>query len=183
MNNECLHHDPERTARPLSDLGVTKKVKPLLKTKEMASCFKEAGFHALIIQFWNIHWTLCWPSDLQVKHMWMREEQLNDKCNGRETKVNQECPKWNVNARRVSHECPPKAGYQPKSHFYLVFLLFISVLSAVFPVLKYMGHFFPQKLYWWRYPLIMYLSWYKYIFSFKNWKLPIVVYKDLGSGL
>ena len=72
----------------------------------------------LISQLWSIHWTLCWSSDPQVKEVWMRKEQVNDKCNWSETQVTLECPRWNASARWVSRECPPRAGCRPKSHFY-----------------------------------------------------------------
>ena len=44
-----------------------------------------------------IQWTPCWSSDPQVKDVWMREEQVNSKCNWSETQVTLGCP---VSARR-----------------------------------------------------------------------------------
>ena len=102
-----------------SDLEVTKQGKAFAEIQRTGECFEEASFQALKSQLWSIHWTLCWPSDPQVKDVWMREEQVNDKCNWSETQVTLECPRWNVSARRVSRECPPRAGCRPKSHFYL----------------------------------------------------------------
>ena len=101
-----------------SDIEVTKQGKAFAENQRTGECFEEAGFQALKSQLWSIHWTLCWPSDPQVKDVWMREEQVNDKCNWSETQVTLECPRWNVSARRVSRECPPRAGCRPKSNFY-----------------------------------------------------------------
>ena len=118
VNNECLHWDPGRSKRLLEWHRGGKKGKAFAENQRTGECFEEAGLQALISQLWSIHWTLCWPSDPQVKDVWMREEQVNDKCNWSGTQVTLECPKCNVSARRVSCECPPKAGCRPKSHFY-----------------------------------------------------------------
>ena len=37
--------------------------------------FGDDGLQSLVRQLWSIHWTLCWPSDFQLKDMWSREQQ------------------------------------------------------------------------------------------------------------
>ena len=86
----------------LSDIEVTKQGKAFAENQRTGECFEEAGFQALMIQLWSIHWTLCWPSDPQVKAVWMRKEQVNDKCYWSETQVTLEYPRWNASACRVS---------------------------------------------------------------------------------
>ena len=96
----------------------TEMGKAFAENQRIRECFVEAGLQALLSQLWSIHWTSCWPSDPQVKGLWITEEQVNDKCNWSERQVTLECPRWNASARRVSRECPPGAGCRPKSHFY-----------------------------------------------------------------
>ena len=62
-----------------SDIEVTKQGKAFAENQRTGECFEEAGFQALMIQLWSTHWTLCWPNDPQVKDLWMRKEQVNDK--------------------------------------------------------------------------------------------------------
>ena len=110
-----------------SDAEVTKSGKAFADNQRSSECFVEAGLKALTSQWWNIHWTPCWPSDPQVKDKWMTaEEQVNYKCNWSVTQVTLECPRWNVSAHRVSRECPPRAGCRPKSHFYQKFITIIE---------------------------------------------------------
>ena len=70
-----------------SDIEVTKQGKAFAENQKTGECFEEAAIQALIIQLWSIHWTHCWPSDPQVKDVWMREEQVTSKCNGSEILV------------------------------------------------------------------------------------------------
>ena len=66
---------------------VTKKGKAFAENQRTGKCFEEAGLQALISRLWSIHWTLSWPSDPQVKDVWMREEQVNAKCKWIDTQV------------------------------------------------------------------------------------------------
>ena len=111
----------EGKERHWNEIKETKIGKAFAENQRISECFVEASLQALTSQLWSIHWTLCWSSDPQVKEVWMRKEQVNDKCNWSETQVTIECPRWNASARRVSLECPPKAGCRPKSHFYRKF--------------------------------------------------------------
>ena len=112
----------EGKERHWNEIKETKIGKAFAENQRISECFVEASLQALTSQLWSIHWTLCWSSDPQVKEVWMRKERVNDKCNWSETQVTLECPRWNARACRVSRECPPRAGCQPKSHFYHTFL-------------------------------------------------------------
>ena len=123
-----------------NEIKGTKIGKAFAENQRISKCFVEASLQARICQLWSIHWTLCWSSDPQLKEAWMGEEQVNDKCNWSETQVTVECPRWNASARRVSRECPPRAGCRPKIHFYRHFIhvilcyplgFFISVLMII----------------------------------------------------
>ena len=98
-----------------SDIEVTKKGKALAGNQRTGKCFEEAGFQALISQLWSIHWTLCWPSDPQVTDVWMREEQMNDKCIWSETEVTLECHLSQI-ADKVVH--PQTKGYKTQNIIY-----------------------------------------------------------------
>ena len=111
----------EGKERHWNEINRTKRSKAFSGHQRVSECFVKAGLRALISQLWSIHRTLCWPSDPQVKDMWIREEQVNNKCNWSEIQVTLKCPRWNASARRVSRECLPRAGCRPKSHFYLEF--------------------------------------------------------------
>ena len=115
----------------LGDIEVTKKGKASAENQRTGECFGGAGLKALISQLWSIHWTLCWPSDPQVKDLWMREEQVNYKCSWDETQVTLECPRWNVSACWVSRMYPPKASCQPKSHFYPDFKYCLEIFHTM----------------------------------------------------
>ena len=108
----------EGKERHWSEIGGTKIGKAFAETQRIIECFVKASLQAVASQLWSIHWTLCWSSDPPVKEVWMRKEQVNDKCNRSETQVTLECPRWNASSRWVSRECPPRAGCRPKSHLY-----------------------------------------------------------------
>ena len=108
----------EGKERHWNEINRTKRSKAFSGHQRVSECFVKAGLRALISQLWSIHRTLCWPSDTQVKDVWIREEQANNKCNWSEIQVTLKHPRWNARARRVSRECPLRAGCQPKSHFY-----------------------------------------------------------------
>ena len=55
----------------LNDIEVTKNGKAFAENQRTGKRFEEAGLQALISQFWSIHWALCWPSDTQMKDVWM----------------------------------------------------------------------------------------------------------------
>ena len=99
--------------------------------QRVSECFVKAGLRALISQLWSIHWTLCWPSDPQVKDVWIREEQVNNKCNWSEIQVTLKCPRWNASARRVSRECPPRAGCWPRVIFTASMYLCLYINNVV----------------------------------------------------
>ena len=59
---------------------MTEKGKAFARNQRIRECFVEAGLQALLSQLWSIHWISCWPSDPQVKGVWITKEQVNDKC-------------------------------------------------------------------------------------------------------
>ena len=95
----------ERKEWHWNEIKGTKIGKASAENLRFSECFVEASLQALISQLWSIYWTFCWSSDPQVKEVWMRKEQVNDKCNCSVTQVTIECPRWKASARRVSHEC------------------------------------------------------------------------------
>ena len=86
----------ERTERHWNEIKGTKTGKAFAKNQWISECFVEASLQALKSQLRSIQWTLCWSSDPQVKEVWMRKEQVNDKCNWSETQVTLECPRLNA---------------------------------------------------------------------------------------
>ena len=57
-----------------NEINGTKMGKAFAENQRIRECFVEAGLQALLSQLWSIHWTSCWPSDPQVKDVWIREE-------------------------------------------------------------------------------------------------------------
>ena len=76
-----------------TDIDVTKKGNAFAENQRNGKCFNETGFQAFISQLWSIPWTLFSPSDPQVKEVWIREEQVNNRCNWSKTQVTLECPR------------------------------------------------------------------------------------------
>ena len=57
-----------------NEINGAKMGKAFAENKIISERFVIAGLQALPSQLWNIHWTSCWPSDPQVKDVWIREE-------------------------------------------------------------------------------------------------------------
>ena len=81
----------ERKEWHCNEIKGTKIGKAFAENQQISECFVEASLQPLISQLWSIFWTLCWSTDPQVKAVWMRKEQVNDRCNWSKTQVTIEC--------------------------------------------------------------------------------------------